>query len=69
MEHPATVRKAKKKPVQSKPLGQAAESKYPEGMTRRQYRNAAAMFCLAIVMYFVVNIQRVAVPGQIFDAL
>ena len=44
-------------------------SKYPEGMTRGQYRNAVAMFCLAVVMYFVVNIQRVAVPGQIFDAL
>ena len=69
MEHPASVGKRKKKAASRKNVGQAPESKYPEGMTRRQYRNAVAMFCLAIVMYFVVNIQRVAVPGQIFDAL
>lgn len=38
-------------------------------LTQRERKCAIFMFCLAIVMYFIVNIQRVAVPGQIFDAL
>ena len=69
MEHPATVKQTKKKGGARKGAGASLSSKYPEGMNRSQYRHAVAMFCLAVVMYFVVNIQRVAVPGQIFDAL
>ncbi len=38
-------------------------------MTRSQRRASVAMFCIASVIYFLVNIQRVSVPGQIFDAL
>ena len=49
--------------------GSKAGTLYPEGMTRRQYFHCVLMFCLAVLMYFVVNIQRIAVPGQMFDEL
>lgn len=38
-------------------------------LTPREHKLATVMFGLAIVMYFIVNMQRVSVPGQIFDAL
>jgi len=40
-----------------------------QALAKSGRRFATIMFALAIVMYFIVNIQRVSIPGQLFDSL
>ena len=41
----------------------------PETPTPRERRFTVALFLMGLAMYFVVNIHRVAIPGQIFSQL
>lgn len=41
----------------------------PDSLTPRERKFALALFFLGMLLYFVVNIHRVAIPGQIFSEL
>ena len=41
----------------------------PEALTPRERRFTVALFFFGLMLYFVVNIHRVAIPGQIFSEL
>lgn len=45
------------------------KSPAPESLTQRERRFAVALCVFGMMLYFVVNIHRVAVPGQIFSQL
>lgn len=47
----------------------SSSAKGSGALSRRERRLAVLLFALGIVIYFVVNIQRIAVPGQIFNEL
>lgn len=45
------------------------ETASPESLSPRERRYTVALFILGMAIYFVVNIHRVAIPGQIFSQL
>ena len=61
-EQPATTAPAPTDPEPSKPA--AAET-----LTPREWRFAAVLCFFGMLLYFLVNIHRVAIPGQIFSQL